>query len=131
MEIQNAIPAAMQENEETKQEIEGQIKLLTAPWYLYFIRHDPTADLKKIKCPVLALNGDKDIQVDAGMNLKAIKENIESNGNRRVTVKTYPGLNHLFQHCRSCTVTEYGQLEETLSPEVLKDINEWILRMTR
>ena len=72
------------------------------------------------------LNGEKDIQVDAAMNLAAIQERITGNGNKNVTVKAYPNLNHLFQTCEKGTLTEYGQLEETINPEVLKDIIEWI-----
>lgn len=63
------------------------------------MRYDPGQDLKKLKCPVLALNGEKDIQVDAAMNLAAIQERITGNGNKNVTVKAYPNLNHLFQTC--------------------------------
>lgn len=126
-----ALLPTMQANEATKQQIENQIKTMTSPWYLYFMRHDPAADLRKIKCPVLAVNGEKDIQVDAAMNLKAIEENIKSNGNKQVTTKRYPGLNHLFQHCHACTIAEYGQLEETISPEVLKDIAGWMLHITK
>lgn len=129
-EMEKAVPTSMKNNEAVKKQMENQFKTMTSPWYLYFMRHDPTADLRKIKCPVLAVNGDKDIQVDAAINLNAIKENIESNGNKQVTVKVYPGLNHLFQHCRACTIAEYGQLEETISPEVLKDVTTWILRVT-
>ena len=90
------------------------------------MRYDPAQDLKKLKCPVLALNGEKDIQVDAAMNLTAIQQRISENGNRKVTVKAYPNLNHLFQTCEKGTLVEYGQLEETISPEVLKDITDWI-----
>ena len=64
-------------------------------------------DLKKLKCPVLALNGEKDIQVDAAMNLTAIQERITGNGNKNVTVKAYPKLNHLFQTCEKGTLAEY------------------------
>ena len=73
-------------------------------------------------CP----DGEKDIQVDAAMNLAAIQERITGNGNKNVTVKAYPNLNHLFQTCEKGTLAEYGQLEETINPEVLKDIIEWI-----
>lgn len=87
----------------------------------------PTQDLKKIKVRYWLFNGDKDIQVDADMNLKAVEGWVKSNGNKKVTTKKYPGLNHLFQSCKTCTIMEYGQLEETISPEVLKDMTEWIL----
>ena len=110
----------------TIQQLSAQISSMTSPWYLHFIRYDPAQDLKKLKCPVLALNGEKDIQVDAAMNLAAIQERITGNGNKNVTVKAYPNLNHLFQTCEKGTLAEYGQLEETINPEVLKDIIEWI-----
>ena len=110
----------------TIQQLSAQISSMTSPWYLHFIRYDPAQDLKKLKCPVLALNGEKDIQVDAAMNLTAIQERITGNGNKNVTVKAYPNLNHLFQTCKKGTLAEYGQLEETINPEVLKDIIEWI-----
>lgn len=123
------IPAAMQSNEAFKKQLESQLSIMTSPWYIYMMNLDPTADLKKIKCPVLALNGTSDIQVDAEMNLTAIENSIRSNGNKNVTTKRYPGLNHLFQHCKTCTVNEYGELEETFSEEVLKDITDWILEI--
>ena len=110
----------------TIQQLSAQISSMTSPWYLHFMRYDPAQDLKKLKCPVLALNGKKDIQVDAVMNLTAIQKRITGNGNKNVTVKAYPNLNHLFQTCEKGTLTEYGQLEETINPEVLKDIIEWI-----
>ena len=110
----------------TIQQLSAQISSMTSPWYLHFMRYDPAQDLKKLKCPVLALNGEKDIQVDAAMNLTAIQERITGNGNKNVTVKAYPKLNHLFQTCEKGTLAEYGQLEETINPEVLKDIIEWI-----
>ena len=110
----------------TIQQLSAQISSMTSPWYLHFMRYDPGQDLKKLKCPVLALNGKKDIQVDAVMNLTAIQKRITGNGNKNVTVKAYPNLNHLFQTCEKGTLAEYGQLEETINPEVLKDIIEWI-----
>ena len=112
----------------TVQQISAQIRSMTSPWYLHFMRYDPAKAMKKIKCPVLALNGEKDIQVEAAMNLTAIQQRISENGNKNVTVKAYPNLNHLFQTCEKGTLAEYGQLEETISPEVLKDITDWILK---
>ena len=110
----------------TVQQISAQISSMTSPWYLHFMRYDPAKDMKKIKCPVFALNGERDIQVDAAMNLTAIQQRISENGNKKVTVKAYPNLNHLFQTCEKGTLAEYRQLEETISREVLKDITDWI-----
>ena len=126
--VAKTIPPQQLKDSLVMQQISTQINSMISPWYLHFMRYDPTKDLQQIKCPVLALNGEKDIQVDATMNLKAIQERISENGNKRVTTKAYPKLNHLFQTCEKGTLAEYGQLEETISPEVLKDILEWILK---
>ena len=83
---------------------------------------NPTAALTKIKCPVLALDGEKDLQVPADINLNRIKTLVKS----PVTIKKYPNLNHLFQHCTTGLPAEYGDIEETISPEVLSDIAAWI-----
>ena len=124
--ITKTMSAEQLNDSNTIRQISAQISSMTSPWYLHFMRYDPATDLKDLKCPVLALNGEKDIQVDATMNLTAIQENIIGNGNKNVTTKCYPNLNHLFQTCEKGTLAEYGQLEETINPEVLKDIAEWI-----
>ena len=124
--VTRTMSAEQLKNLNTVQQLSAQINSMTSPWYLHFMRYDPTASLKKIKCPVLALNGEKDIQVDADMNLTAIRQHISENGNKNVTIKVYPKLNHLFQTCEKGTLAEYGQLEETINPEVLKDMTEWI-----
>lgn len=104
-------------------QIEAQVEAFCSPWVKYFIAHDPSSDLKKINCPLFALNGDKDTQVDADINLGKIQQMVKSD----LTVKKYPGLNHLFQHCITGLPHEYSQIEETISPEVLSDIADWIL----
>ena len=129
--VTQTIPAEALKDLTTIQQINNQISSMVSPWYLHFMRYDPAQDMKKIKCPVLALNGEKDIQVDAAMNLTAIREIISENGNKKVTVKAYPNLNHLFQTCQKGTLAEYGELEETINPEVLKDITEWILQLSK
>lgn len=90
------------------------------------ISYDPAADFKKTTCPVLALNGAKDLQVPSAANLSAIKEGISANGNKQVTTIEYPELNHLFQTAVTGLPAEYGEIEETISPTVLKDIADWI-----
>jgi fermentation-respiration switch protein FrsA (DUF1100 family) len=79
-----------------------------------------------VKCPVLALNGEKDLQVAADINLPAIEKAVKSGGNQSVKTISFPGLNHLFQHCKTGLPSEYGEIEETFSPEVLKIIADWI-----
>ncbi|MDH6342015.1 pimeloyl-ACP methyl ester carboxylesterase [Parabacteroides sp. PFB2-12] len=103
------------------------IAQMTSESMLTLLRFDPLDYFKKITCPVLALNGDKDLQVIARPNLEGFKQ-ITANGNNQVTIKEYPGLNHLFQHATTGLPAEYSQIEETISPEVLKDMGEWILK---
>ena len=128
-EVTKTIPTRMLEDENTKRQIDAEIEAMTSPWYIEFLKYDPTSDLKQITCPVFAINGERDIQVTAEMNLSAIESAIKSNGNKNIEVKKYPGLNHLFQHCETCLITEYSQIEETISPEVLQDMADWLLRV--
>jgi uncharacterized protein len=115
------------------EEIEKAIKQLKASlnpisynWMRYFLVTDPASLWKKVKCPVLALNGEKDLQVAATINLPAIEKAVRSGGNQSIKIISFPGLNHLFQHCKTGLPAEYGEIEETLSPEVLEIIVNWI-----
>jgi dienelactone hydrolase len=103
-----------------------QIKQELIPWLRYFIATDPADYWSQVKCPVLALNGDKDIQVDATQNITAISNSLRAAGNKKVTVRIIPGLNHLFQTCQQCTFQEYAKLEESFSPTALKMILDWL-----
>jgi fermentation-respiration switch protein FrsA (DUF1100 family) len=100
---------------------------LTSPWMVYFLKFDPATALKKVQCPVLAINGDKDLQVPANENLNAIKEAVVQGGNKKVTTKVLPNLNHLFQECKTGSTEEYGIIEQTFSPIALEEISKWIL----
>jgi len=104
----------------------GMVKELQSKWYRYFLAFDPTPYLKSLHCKVLALNGGKDIQVVASSNLAGIESALKKSKSKNYTVKELPGLNHLFQTCKACTVAEYGQLEETFSPVALEEINNWL-----
>ena len=101
-----------------------QTALQNIPWIKWFIDYDPSDDIRKTRCPVFALNGDLDCQVISIQNLPAIRQLLPPS--KRNLIKEYPSLNHLFQHCTTGLPTEYGQIEETISPEVLSDIAEWI-----
>ena len=92
-------------------------------WIDYFISYDPTDALKKIGCRVLALNGSNDVQVIASQNINALQKHVAS---ELLTTKIYPELNHLFQHSNTGMPNEYYKIEETISPEVLKYIVNWI-----
>ena len=80
------------------------------------------AQLKSMKCPAFLLNGDKDLQVPVGVNFGSLPPF----KHKKSQYKVYPALNHLFQHCTTGTVAEYGEIEETISPEVLEDIAAFI-----
>lgn len=101
----------------------------TYKWTRYYLTTNPADYWKKVKCPVLALNGDKDLQVAADENLNAIDKAVKSGGNTNVKTIKLPGLNHLFQHCKTGLVSEYGEIEETFSPEVLRVMTDWILNL--
>ena len=111
-------------------QIEAQVKNVLSPWFRFFLTYDPVTALKRIKCPVLALNGEKDLQVPPKENLKAIGEALTAGGNTHFKLKEMPGLNHLFQTAETGSPTEYGKIEETISPEALKVIGDWILKVT-
>lgn len=114
-------------DEETKIKfIEGLISQLRSPWFNYFMKFDPADYLEKVNCGVLALNGEKDIQVSAKQNLPAIKKVLEKNNNKNFKTMEMAGLNHLFQHCIKCSAEEYGELEESFDTETLKIIGDWI-----
>lgn len=93
-----------------------------APWIKYFINYDPLGDIKNISVPMFMIYGEKDIQVPPSLNVPVLTENKPG-----ITVKVYPQLNHLLQHCETGRVTEYADIEETISPEVLQDIRDFIL----
>ena len=101
----------------------------TYTWFRYFIMTDPATFWKKVECPVLAMNGEKDLQVAANENLPAIEKAVESSGNKSVKTLMLPGLNHLFQHCKTGLPAEYNTIEETFSPDALKIISDWILAL--
>ena len=100
------------------------------PWYRYFITYDPLPVLKNVRVPVLALNGELDLQVAWKENLDLIGAGLKAGGNQDVTIKAFPKLNHLFQTSQTGALSEYGQIEETISPEVLKTVSDWILSRT-
>jgi hypothetical protein len=106
--------------------VEGQIKMVLSPWFRELLDYDPLTTLKNVKCPVLAINGAKDLQVAASVNLPAICDALAAGGNQRVKTMTLPGLNHLFQTCQTGAVTEYGRIEETFSPVAMSIISDWI-----
>ncbi len=116
----------MSERNQIQEKLTGMVKAFRSPWMKYFISTNPADFLEKTNAKVLALNGEKDIQVIAKPNLEGIKNALQRSQSKGYETKMLPGLNHLFQHCKQCTVAEYGKLEETFSPEALTIMGDWL-----
>ena len=108
----------------TVEKYRQQQSIQSVPWIKWFMDYDPTDDIRRTRCPVMAINGDRDCQVISSQNLTAIRQLLPPS--EKNLIKEYPGLNHLFQHCQTGLPTEYGVIEETISQEVLKDIADWL-----
>jgi len=111
--------------------IDAQVTALTSPWMRFFLTYDPRPTLMKVKCPVLAITGEKDLQVPPEENLRAIDDALKAGGNKDYIVKELPGLNHLFQTAKTGSPSEYAKIEETISPDALEFIGNWILEHTQ
>jgi len=111
--------------------LEPQFVSLCSPWLRFFLTFDPATALKKVKCPVLALYGEKDTQVLATQNGQPMETALKAGGNTNVTVEGMKGLNHLFQMCKSGLIQEYATIEETINPAVLEQIGTWLDKVTK
>lgn len=109
-------------------QIGAQIKQVTSPWFRYFLTYDPASALRKVTCPVLAINGSLDKQVLPDQNLPAIRKALEEGGNKHFEIDELPGLNHLFQSAKTGAPAEYAELEETMSRVALDKMSNWILK---
>ena len=123
----NGIPPAQQD----ETQVQAAVEQVLNPWMRYFLAFDPRPALEATRVPVLALNGELDVQVDAEQNLTAIDAALEKGGNHNVTLHRLPKHNHLFQRAKTGLINEYVVIEETLSPEVLDLIRDWIVSVTQ
>jgi hypothetical protein len=114
-----------------REKMPTEIKAVLNPWMRNFLAYDPRPTLRKVTVPVLALCGEKDVQVVAAQNNAAIRAALKEAGNKDFTVTELPGLNHQFQTSKTGNVNEYAKLEETFSPTALKIIGEWIAERTK
>jgi len=106
--------------------LEPQLRMLTSPWFRFFLDYDPLPSLQNTKCPVLALYGQKDLQVPAKTNLPLLQKALSDADNTQADIRQLADLNHLFQHAYSGSPAEYGAIEETLSPQALQIISDWL-----
>ncbi|MFH1336032.1 MAG: alpha/beta fold hydrolase [Candidatus Zixiibacteriota bacterium] len=133
--VADALPQMKEEDKQalgySSEMADMSIKQLLSPWFRFFLTYDPAPALMKVKCPLLAINGEKDLQVPPKENLAAIQAALEAGGNPDFTVKELPGLNHLFQTAETGSPMEYAKIEETMSPDALDTIGNWIMEHTK
>ncbi|WP_230669731.1 S9 family peptidase [Methanosarcina barkeri] len=130
-EMANTSEQKIESSDHSEAVIDAQVTSLTLPWMRFFLTYDPRPTLMKVKCPVLAIAGEKDLQVPPEENLEAIDEALKAGGNKDYTVKELPGLNHLFQTAKTGSPSEYSKIEETISPAALEIIGNWISEHTQ
>ncbi|QQT28049.1 alpha/beta hydrolase family protein [Sphingobacterium spiritivorum] len=139
-ELNNRVYKVLKSNlsdEEVKKQLadvaanDKELSEFTSKWFRYFIRFDPVPVLKAVKCPIFAVYGGKDLQVPAEQNLNSVYKISEANRHKMDFIKMYPDLNHLFQHAHTGLINEYGELEETFSEDVLKDLFSWLKQVTK
>ncbi len=132
--VANYVTNQMQQNGVTDKKtideaIDNTLQIYTEKWMLTFMRHEPIPVLKKVKCPVLAITGSKDLQVPATENLAAIKKALTEGGNKKVTAINLPNHNHLFQETETGLPSEYETIEQTFSPIALEKMLEWLQKV--
>ena len=108
------------------EDAEANANQITSPWFRFFLTYDPAPALEKVDCPVLAMNGSKDLQVPAEENIKGMNAAFSKSGNKRAKAVILPGLNHLFQKAETGAPLEYAKIEETVNPAALKLMGDWI-----
>jgi pimeloyl-ACP methyl ester carboxylesterase len=110
---------------------DAQVQAVMTPWMRFFVTFDPATALRKVACPVLALNGERDLQVPPDLNLPAIDKALKAGGNHDYQIVKLPKLNHLFQTSQTGAMDEYARIEETIAPGALETMSTWILRHTQ
>jgi pimeloyl-ACP methyl ester carboxylesterase len=105
--------------------------LMTSPWFRYLSAFDPVPYITALRMPVLALYAERDLQVPGERNAGLMRDLLRSAGNSDATVTTFDGLNHLFQHATTGMPDEYTVIDETMAPDVLRTIVEWVATRAR
>lgn len=114
-----------------EQEVAKHAPAMRDPWLREFLEHDPQEELRNVHVPLLGLWGEKDVQVAAQMNLQAAEAALSAAQNKHATLNVIPGVNHLFQSCTTGSLDEYALIDETISPTVLKMLEDWIPKAIR
>jgi pimeloyl-ACP methyl ester carboxylesterase len=111
--------------------VKSQFKQFESPWFRFFNAYDPAPTVAQVRCSVLSVIGEKDLQVDCEVNSKAIRAALEQGGNADFRIEKLPELNHLFQKCETGSPGEYSKIEETLNRAFLELVTEWVLEKSR
>lgn len=125
--IDQLIPILLKGNNQVREGFKKALEQCASPEIVSLLAYDPAGDLAKLTCPLFAINGANDLQVDGDQNLTGIATSTAN----KATTKKYPELNHLFQPSKTGLPTEYAQIETTISPQVLQDIATWIQSVTK
>ncbi len=125
--LRSAAAEGQQGAEPTDPAIDARVANVTSPWFRFFLTHDPAAVLERVHVPVLALIGELDLQVPPEQNLPGIADALRRAGNTDFDTVELPGLNHLLQTAETGSPSEYGRINETMSPVALRTISDWIL----
>lgn len=111
--------------------LDPYVAMLSSPWSRWFVAWDPAPALAAMRCPTLALYGERDLQVPAGSNAPLARAAFDAGGlGERATVRVVPGANHLFQACTTGSAMEYAQIEMTIDPSTLKELVDWVRTTT-
>ena len=129
-EMREALFSAPEEYKPFVEHWQRELHHLKSPWLRFFLTYDPAPTLEKVKCPVLAIDGEKDMTVVPEQNIPAIKAALKRGHNRDVTVRILPGLNYMFQTAKTGFGSEYQTISETISPAALDLIGSWIAKHT-
>ncbi len=118
-------------NKYAETQVDAILKMARSPWFKFFIDYNPARDLTKVKCPVLALFGELDMQVDPILNGNRMRTALELGKNKDYTVHTFPKTNHLFQRAETGSPMEYVSLAKEFAPGVLDTVSQWILKRVK
>lgn len=110
----------------TSELLDQTIETVNGPWFRFFMHHDPRPDLRRLDVPVLALFGEKDLQVPPAQSAGEVERALTASSSPDWSVRTLDGLNHLFQEAETGNPAEYARLEQTMSPEALSTVSDWI-----
>lgn len=125
-----AIPGAPDANS-ARENAQLLLRGSSSPWWRFFLAYDPAPTLARVRCPVLALIGDRDTQITSAGNIEALRAAFAAGGNTNATVQELPGLNHLFQTSKTGGPAEYASIEETMAPSALTLVADWVLARTK